>query len=57
MGYVQDNAEVAVRDMLREAAERLVMGGAAVDPGTDVHSFTFRLNLCRFGHTSPCPPV
>jgi hypothetical protein len=25
-------------------------GGAA-------HSFPFQLNLSRFGHTSPCPPV
>ena len=22
-----------------------------------LHSFTLELNLSRFGHTSPCPPV
>jgi CRP-like cAMP-binding protein len=25
--------------------------------GRGLHSFTSRLNLGRFGHTSPCPPV
>ena len=25
--------------------------------GRALHLSTFRLNLCRFGHTSPCPPV
>jgi hypothetical protein len=25
--------------------------------GRGLHSFTFQLNLSRFGHTSPCPPV
>jgi hypothetical protein len=29
-------------------------GGAA---GRGLHSFTFQLNLSRFGHTSPCPTV
>ena len=32
-----------------------------LDPGEDkgrgLHSTTFQLNLSRFGHTSPCPPV
>ena len=25
--------------------------------GRGLHSFTSQLNLSRFGHTSPCPPV
>ena len=25
--------------------------------GRGLHSSTFQLNLSRFGHTSPCPPV
>jgi hypothetical protein len=25
--------------------------------GRGLHSLTFHLNLSRFGHTSPCPPV
>ena len=25
--------------------------------GRDLHSSTSQLNLSRFGHTSPCPPV
>jgi hypothetical protein len=29
----------------------------AVMPGRALHSSTFQLNLSRFGHTSPCPPV
>ena len=33
-GYVQDNAELAVRDMLRDSAARLIAGGAAADANT-----------------------
>jgi len=33
-----------------EATPYLVSGGG-------FHSSTFPLNLSRFGHTSPCPPV
>ena len=28
-----------------------------VFPAGGQHSSTFQLNLSRFGHTSPCPPV
>ena len=27
------------------------------DDGRGLHSSTSQLNLSRFGHTSPCPPV
>jgi 5-oxoprolinase (ATP-hydrolysing) len=46
MGHVQDNAELAVRDMLREAAERLLLeqrgegGGGVAGEGADVVSLT-----------------
>jgi len=30
--------------------------GRVID-GRGLHSSTFQLNLSRFGHTSPCPPV
>jgi hypothetical protein len=26
-------------------------------PGRGLHSFTFQVDLSRFGHTSTCPPV
>jgi hypothetical protein len=29
----------------------------AQELGRGLHSSTFQLNLIRFGHTSPCPPV
>ena len=35
-----------------------VAAGIAASPATrGLHSSTFQLNLSRFGHTSPCPPV
>jgi 5-oxoprolinase (ATP-hydrolysing) len=40
MGYVQDNAEVAVREMLREAAEALVAGDETEGDGEDLVCLT-----------------
>ena len=32
-------------------------GGGRGLEGRGLHRSTFQLNLSRFGHTSPCPPV
>ena len=42
-------------DVIVSAAHvpRIAWGAA----GRGVHSFTFQLNLIRFGHPFPCPPV
>ena len=37
---------------LGRCIQMLAQGG-----GRGLHSFTFQLNLGRFGHTPPCPPV
>jgi hypothetical protein len=36
---------------------RCVSGSAASSLHQGLTSSTFQLNLSRFGHTSPCPPV
>jgi hypothetical protein len=56
---LQEGAGGARGDQVhREPGHR---GGAGVhvqgDGGRGLHSSTFQLNLGRFGHTSPCPPV
>ena len=50
--------------LLRKGAAMDVTDDGGVTPlmlaasgGRGLHSFTFQLNLSRFGHTSPCPPV
>jgi len=47
---------------LRRGAACGARGGGRVRPpglpvGRGLYSFTTQLNLSRFGHTSPCPPV
>jgi len=35
----------------------VMMTTSRKDTGRGLHSSTFQINLSRFGHTSPCPPV
>ena len=41
-----------------DGAGRLAHDGQVAGPAArGLHSFAFQLNLSRFSHTSPCPPV
>jgi hypothetical protein len=43
--------------IVRQARHGQKPDGVCLVVGRGLHSTTFQLNISRFGHTSPCPPV